>query len=329
MKKQIALAAVLAAVLTLTACGERSENKSGGGSSSVSDTISSSKTSDNVSVPKPSSDASYTPVVSDVGDIKTEGDTQYFECTSKYGDAFTSVYRYTYKNGKIADASSKIIPGKETELAVILENMGDGSDGVKASDFKQDGDGWIMTMDQEMLTAYQSIDILSLRSMMAMSMPSGSDSPNAPSASDPIPGTSDTTPDTSDPIIIVSAEKDYLYEPIQTACGEIVTYGDDQYFDSFTYYGTACTIVYRYYFTKGIFDHAEMRVRPNAIPDFKELYDRHYVGEIVRYDFSDFVKESDDCWLLTNNTYLKEESQYFQGVDVYSLHGMMQSMSDL
>lgn len=328
MKKQIALAAVLAAALTLTACGERSENKSGSGNGSsapASVTETSSKASDNKSVPMPSSDASYTPVVSDVGDIKTEGDTQYFECTSKYGDAFTSVYRYTYKNGKIADASNKIIPGKETELAVILENMGNGSDGVKASDFKQDGDGWIMTMDQAALAAYQSIDIVSLRSLTAMSMPDA-DSPNSPSASEPIPDTSDT--ESSDPVIVVSAEKDHLYEPIQTACGEIVTYGDDQYFDSFTYYGTACTIVYRYYFTKGLFDHAEMRVKPNAIPDFKELYDRHYVGEIVRYDYSDFVKESDDSWLLTNTTYLKEESQYFQGADVYTMHGMMQSLAD-
>lgn len=327
MKKQIALAAVLAAALTLTACGERTENRSGGGSSSVSGTESSSKASDNKSVPKPSSDASYTPVVSDVGDIKTEGDTQYFECTSKYGDAFTSVYRYTYKNGKLADASSKIIPGKETELAVILENMGNGSDGAKASDFKQDGDGWIMTLDQETITAYQSIDIVSLRSLTAMSMSSDPDGPNAPSASDPIPDTSDT--ESSDPVIVVSTDKDDLYEPIMKSCGEIVTYGGDQYFDSFTYYGTACTIVYRYYFTNGIFDHAEMRVKPNAIPDFKELYDRHYVGEIVRYDYSDFVKESDDSWLLTNTTYLKEEAQYFQGADVYSMHGMMQSMADL
>lgn len=321
MKKQIAFAAVLAAVLTLTACNEQSENKSGGSSVSGAETF--SKASDNKSVPKPSSDASYTPVVSNVGDIITEGDTQYFECTSKYGDAFTSVYRYTYKNGKIADASSKIVPGKETELAVILENLGDESDGVKASDFKQDGDGWIMTMPQEMLTAYQSIDILSLRSMMAMSMQLNSDSPNATSAPESIPGTSDT--ESSDPVIIVSAEKDYLYEPVTMTCGEIVTYGDNQYFESFTHYGTACTIIYRYYFTNGLFDHAEMRVRPNAISDFKEIYDWHYVSDIARYDFSDFVKEVDD-WLLTNTTYLKEESQFFEDVDVYSLHGMMQSM---
>lgn len=328
MKKQIALAAVLAAVLTLTACSERSENKSGGGSTSVSNTETSSKASDNKSVPKPSSDASYTPVVNDVGEIKTEGNTQYFECTSKYGDAFTSVYRYTFKNGKLSDASSKIIPGKETELAVILENMGEGSGSVKASDFKQDGDGWIMMLDQETIAAYQSIDIVSLRDLTAMSMSSGSDSPNAPSASDSIPNTSDTTPDPSDPVIVVSAENDHLYEPVQTACGEIVTYGDDQYFDSFTYHGTACTIVYRYYFTNGIFDHAEMRVKPNAIPDFKEIYDRHYVSDIARYDFSDFVKESDDSWLLTNTTYLKEESQFFEGVDIYSMHNLMQSMVD-
>lgn len=206
MKKQIALAAVLAAVLTLTACGERAENK-GGGSSSVSVTESSSKASDNVSVSKP-----------------------------------------------------------------------------------------------------------------------GSDEPNAPSASDPIPDTSDT--ESSDSVIVISTDKDDLYEPVMKSCGEIVTYGDDQYFDSFTYYGTACTIVYRYYFTNGIFDHAEMRVKPNAIPDFKEIYDRHYVGEIVRYDYSDFVKESDDSWLLTNTTYLKEEAQFFEGADVNSLHGMMQSMAD-
>ena len=323
MKKKIALAVVLAAALTLTACGERSENKSDSGSRSsapASVTESSSKAADNKSVPKPSSDVSYTPVVSDVGEIKTEGDAQYFECTTKYGDAFTSVYRYTYKNGKLADASSKIIPGKETELAVILENMGDENDGVKASDFKQDVDGWIMSMDREMLAAYQSVDIVSLRSMMAMSMPSDADSPNAPSTSEPIP-------DNSEPVIIVSADKDELYEPVTTSCGEIITYGGDQYFDSFTHYGTACTVVFRYYFTNGVFDHAEMRVRPNAIPDFKELYDRHLVTDIVRYAFSDFVQEGDD-WLLTNTTYLKEESQYFQGVDVYSLHGMMQSMAD-
>ena len=338
MKKQIALAAVLAAVLTLTACGEHSENKSGSGSSSVSDaenssqTSSSSQTSENVSVSTPSSGASYTPVVSNVGDIVTKGDTQYFEYTNRYGDAFTSVYRYTYKNGKIADASSKIVPGKETELAVILENLGDETDGVKASDFKQDGDGWIMTMDQEELTAYQSIDIVSLRSLVAMSMPSESDNPNAPSTSDPtqdvsapIQDTSDTEP--SEPVIIVSTDKDDLYEPVTTSCGDIITYGDDQYFDGFTNYGTACTVIFRYYFTNGLFDHAEMRVRPNAIPDFKELYDRHLVSDIVRYDISDFVREGDD-WLLTNTTYLKEESQYFQGVDVYSLHGMMQSMAD-
>lgn len=324
MKKQIALAAVLAAVLTLTACGAQSENKGDGGKTSASDTEKSS--SSDKSTPKPSSDASYTPVVNNVGDIKSEGDTQYFECTSKYGDAFTSVYRYTYKNGKLADASSKIIPGKETDLEVILANLGDQSDGVKASDFTKDGDGWIMKMDQAMLGAYQSIDILSLRSMMEMSMPSNPDSPNDPFVSDPIQDTSDS--ESSDSTIIVSADKDDLYEPVQTACGEIVTYGDDQYFDGFTYYGTACTVVYRYYFTKGFFDHAEMRVRPNAIPDFKEIYDRHLVNDVVRYAFSDFVKESDDCWLLTNTTYLKEEAQYFQGVDVYSLHGMMKSMAD-
>lgn len=323
MKKHIALAAVLAAVLTLTACNEKTENKSGGGSSSVSAPETSSKASENKSVPKPSSDASYTPVISDVGDIKTEGDTQYFECTSKYGDAFTSVYRYTYKNGKLADASSKIIPGKETELEVILANMGEGSGSVKASDFKQDGDGWIMTLDQETIAAYQSIDIVSLRSLTAMSMPSDSDGPNAPSVSEPTPETSDT--DTSDPVIVVSAEKDYLYEPVTTTVGEIVTYGDDQYFESFTNYGTACTIIYRYYFTKGIFDHAEMRVRPNAIPDFKEIYDRHYVSDIARYDYSDFAKEFDD-WLLLNTTYLKEEAQLFEGVDIFALHSTMQSM---
>lgn len=325
MKKTIALAAVLAALVTLTACGEQAGNKGQQGDSkpSVSDTDK-SNTSGKTD-PPPSPGASYTPVVNNVGDIKTEGDIQYFECTSKYGDAFTSVYRYTYKNGKIADASSRIIPGKETDLEVILSNLGDQSDGVKTSDFTKDADGWIMKMDQAMLGAYQSIDILSLRSMMAMSMPSDSGSPNDPFTSDQIQNSSD--PESSDSVIIVSAEKDHLYEPVMTSCGEIVTYGDDQYFDSFTHHGTACTIVYRYYFTKGIFDHAEMRVRPNAIPDFKEIYDRHYVGDVVRYAFSDFVKEVDD-WLLTNTTYLKEEAQYFEGVDIYSLHGMMKSMAD-
>ncbi len=331
MKKTIALAAVLAALITLTACGDQAGNRGQQGDSkpSVSDTDKSNTSSK--TDPSPSSGASYSPVISNVGDIKTEGDTQYFECTSKYGDAFTSVYRYTYKNGKLADAYSKIIPGKETELETILNNMGDQSDGVKASDFKKDGDGWIMTMDQAMLGAYQSIDILSLRSMMAMSMPSNPDSPNDPFTSDPMQNTSDTeSSDTgsSDTVIVVSTDKDDLYEPVQTACGDIVTYGDDQYFDAFTYYGTACTVVYRYYFTKGLFDHAEMRVRPNAIPDFKEIYDRHLVRDTVRYAYSDFVKEGDDSWLLTNTTYLKEESQYFQGVDVYSLHGMMKSLSD-
>lgn len=193
--KKIALTAILAAALTFTGCempfeirmkGDNSETTSKEPeksskqsekteSSVISEPPTPSDSSENSkpeSPSKPSSgNAAYEPVTMDCGEIISSGDVQYFECSSEYGNACEVIYRYIFANGKFDGVLLKIKPGEVKDLKTILENMEDGADSYKVSDFTEIIDGWSLTKDAfEFEPTFQSMSIESLHSLMEMSM---------------------------------------------------------------------------------------------------------------------------------------------------------------
>ncbi len=312
MKKQIALAAVLAAAITFTGCGLTGEHR---GNDNAASTTNNSSFSSNSSEKTDSSDSksdptstpsvgvSYEPVINEVGDIVTSGNYQYFEYTSEYGNAYTSIYRYIFNNGKFDGAALKILPGTVTDLKTILESDPDGSV-YNVSDFSEVIDGWSMTKEAlEFESTFQNMSIESFHSLMKLSMSSNSD-------------TSDTYSDSN-------AEIDY--EPEVNRCGDIMSDGDTQYFDAYTEYGNACTIVYRYIFKNGLFDHATMKIKPCAETNLDNILNSFMTGDNGIYDVTDFVDDGDG-WTLIKDGFGDEANSIFAGADIYSCHALMQSM---
>lgn len=195
MKKKFILAAILAAAITLTGCGTPSESGAGDDDKnpSISDTdksnndsdksdsdnsdsdsksdSDSNSDSDSKSDAEPSGDVAYEPVSIKVDDIRTEGDVKYFDMISEYGNAFSAVFRYNYKNDKMDSAAVIIKPGTVTDLKTIVDKLSAEGEAVDFSQFTKTDEGWMMTQnisEMEGAEMTSALDIDTLYAIMKM-----------------------------------------------------------------------------------------------------------------------------------------------------------------
>lgn len=120
----------------LNPVGQTNPSESSGAASAESDASSKASTGE----------ANYEPVTVDCSEIYSSGDTRYFDLTYQYGDACSIMQRYIYKNGSYDGGSLKILPGTETDLATIINNV-NVLEGGSPSDFAEVLDGWTMTRE--------------------------------------------------------------------------------------------------------------------------------------------------------------------------------------
>ena len=170
-KNKCVIAAILAASLVFTGCGLPFEirMKDSNESSSV-ESKNSTESSNSIEFRNPvgqtkpfessgaasaesdasskasTGEANYEPVTVDCSEIYSSGDTRYFDLTYQYGDACSIMQRYIYKNGSYDGGSLKILPGTETDLATIINNV-NVLEGGSPSAFAEVLDGWTMTRE--------------------------------------------------------------------------------------------------------------------------------------------------------------------------------------
>lgn len=337
MKKKIALAAILAATITLTGCELPFEIKMKGNESETSSNSTSSAKKDENSKPdssKPSSgNASYEPLTMNVGEIVTSGDVQYFECSAKYGNACEVIYRYIFTNGKFDSALLKVKPVEVKDLRSILDKMEDeGADSYKASDFTEVIDGWTLTQQAfEFEPSYQNMSIESLYALMQLSMLMGNDSnPESSVNSAPVistPESVNSTPSTASNSASKPNYDEINFEPVVQTVGSILEQAGKKYFETRTRYGNACQVVYKYIFENNLFSDCECRVEPLALTEIDQIVEDNWyrVGEIGAYEVSDFKKVG-DVWVLTKEGWDSDAKQFYNGADINTLHSMLKMM---